>query len=245
MVSISQSVQPWLDRPIAAASPPQATSSPDTTDKGFHPFGDDGFSFLDLIDVVNPLHHIPVVGPIYREITGDVIGVLPRITGSTLFFGPIGAGLATADVVLEETTGKDAGKHILAMLRDLAPIHTAETPSAQTANPSSSDPIDTWLQAETNYHKQSAAAHEPNTAAPKPDFPTPLPTARVADPVLAWAQAENAYRAGLAARQSASAAPTSPRPNLSDGVDVALGALVNCDDVRAAGSSQKTRTILS
>ena len=245
MVSISQAVQPWLDRPIAAASPPQAASSPDTTDKGFHPFSDDGFSFLDLIDVVNPLHHIPVVGPIYREITGDVIGVLPRITGSTLFFGPIGAGLATADVVLEETTGKDAGKHILAMLRDLAPIHTAETASAQTADPSSSDPIDTWLQAEANYHNQSVAAHEPNTAAPKPDFPTPLPTARVADPVLAWAQAENAYRAGLAARQSASAAPTSPPPNHSDGVDVPLGARVNSDDLRAAGPSQKTRTILS
>ena len=104
-----------------SGSPAQAIKSTETKDKGFHPFGQDGISFLDLIDVVNPLHHIPVIGPIYRNITGDVIDVLPRITGSTLFFGPIGAGLAAADVVLEESTGRDTGEHILAMLRDLAP----------------------------------------------------------------------------------------------------------------------------
>ena len=92
MVSTSQTVLPWLDRSVTAASPAQAVKSTETEGAGFHPFGKDGFSFLDLIDVVNPLHHIPMVGPLYRDITGDVIDLLPRITGSTLFFGPIGAG---------------------------------------------------------------------------------------------------------------------------------------------------------
>ena len=31
-------------------------------------WGKDGFSFADLLDVVNPLQHIPVIGQIYRGI---------------------------------------------------------------------------------------------------------------------------------------------------------------------------------
>ena len=62
MVSTSQTVLPWLDRTAQSGSPAQAIKSTETKDKGFHPFGQDGISFLDLIDVVNPLHHIPVIG---------------------------------------------------------------------------------------------------------------------------------------------------------------------------------------
>ena len=66
---------------------------------GFQPFGQDGLSFLDLLDIVNPVHHIPVIGPIYRSVTGDIISPLPRIAGSALFGGPIGAGLSAAEVI--------------------------------------------------------------------------------------------------------------------------------------------------
>ena len=212
MMSTSQAMLPSLDRSVAASSPAQAVNSTKTEGKAFHPFGEDGFSFLDLIDVVNPLHHIPVVGPLYRDITGDEIDLLPQITGSTLFFGPIGAGLAAVDVVLKETTGSDTGDHILAMLRNPTTTQATETTTTQTIGPDSSDPIDAWLQAEATYNEQFAAAQEPNAVAPKSTVPTPSLTTTVADSVLAWAQAENAYRAGLATRQSASTAPTSPRP---------------------------------
>ena len=225
MVSTSQAVLPWLDRPVTTASPVQAVNSTETEGKGFHPFGEDGFSFLDLIDVVNPLHHIPVVGPLYRDITGDVIDLLPQIAGSTLFFGPIGAGLAAVDVVLKETTGSDTGDHILAMLRNPATTQTAKTAPTRTVSSNSSDPIDPWLQAKATYDEQFAAAQEPNAAAAKAAVPAPSPTTTVADSVLAWAQAENAYRTGLATRQSASTAPTSPRSEQGEGVDVTLGAL--------------------
>ena len=238
MVSTSQAVQPSLDRSVATASPAQAVNLTKTEGKGFHPFGEDGFSFLDLIDVVNPLHHIPVVGPLYRDITGDVIDLLPQITGSTLFFGPIGAGLAAVDVVLKETTGSDTGDHILAMLRNPTTTQATETTTTQTIGSDSSDPIDAWLQAEATYNEQFAAAQEPNSVAPKSTVPTPSRTTTVADSVLAWAQAENAYRAGLATRQSASTAPTSPRPEQGGSVDVALGALARYDDHKAEAPSQ-------
>ena len=211
MVSTAQTVLPSIDRSLAARSPAQAVNSTEAKDKSFHPFGQNGFSFLDLIDVVNPLHHIPVVGPIYRDITGDVIDVLPRITGSTLFFGPIGAGLAAADVVLEESTGKDTSEHILAMLSDLVPNQTAATTPNQTRGSDDFDPIDAWLHAEAIYREQFVAGQEPTALAPKPAVPTPLRTNLAADPVLAWAQAENAYRAGLATRQSARVRSQSPQ----------------------------------
>ena len=237
MVSTSQAALPWLDRAVTTASPAQAVNSTKTEGKGFHPFGEDGFSFLDLIDVVNPLHHIPVVGPLYRDITGDVIDLLPQIAGSTLFFGPIGAGLAAVDVVLKETTGSDTGDHILAMLRNPTTTQATETAPTRTVGSDSSDPIDAWLQAEATYDEQFAAAQEPNAAAPKSAVATPSLTTTVADSVLAWAQAENAYRTGLATRQSASTAPTSPRPEQGGGVDVALGALARYDDHKAEAPS--------
>ncbi|MBT5013959.1 MAG: hypothetical protein HON02_05865, partial [Rhodospirillaceae bacterium] len=37
----------------------------------FHAFGADGFTFLDFLDIINPLQHIPVVGSLYRDMTGD------------------------------------------------------------------------------------------------------------------------------------------------------------------------------
>ncbi len=39
---------------------------------GNKPFwGKDGFTFADVLDVVNPLQHLPVVSKYYREQTGD------------------------------------------------------------------------------------------------------------------------------------------------------------------------------
>ncbi len=84
-------------------------------------WGDDGFGFDDVIDLINPLQHIPVVNWIYRAITGDEIATGPRILGGALFGGgPLGAGIAVAtgaaNAELEQRTGKDAGEHVLSWL---------------------------------------------------------------------------------------------------------------------------------
>lgn len=56
--------------------------------------GQDGLGFSDMIDVVNPLQHIPVVSKIYQAVTGDEMGAAANIAGAALFGGPIGAGIA-------------------------------------------------------------------------------------------------------------------------------------------------------
>ena len=75
------------------------------------------FGFGDLIDMVNPLHHVPVVGHIYREVTGDEIKPIGQIIGGAVFGGPIGAASGLANTVLKEETGKDMAGNALAMAK--------------------------------------------------------------------------------------------------------------------------------
>ena len=83
------------------------SKQPNTLDKNPVSNKSTGLSFPDLIDTINPLHHLPIVGSIYREITGDRIEPIPRITGGSIFFGPIGLISAAVNVFFEELTGKD------------------------------------------------------------------------------------------------------------------------------------------
>lgn len=80
-------------------------------------WGEDGFGFDDLLDIINPLQHIPVVSTIYRDLTGDEIGYAPRVMGGALFGGAIGAAASLVNVLIEDSTGKDIGEHALALLR--------------------------------------------------------------------------------------------------------------------------------
>jgi hypothetical protein len=79
---------------------------------------EDGFGFRDLIDAINPLQHLPVVGTIYRAMTGDTIGAAPRLIGGTLFGGPVGFVTSLFNTLVETDTGKDVGAHVMALLDD-------------------------------------------------------------------------------------------------------------------------------
>lgn len=83
--------------------------------------GDEEASFWDILDVINPLQHIPVVNTLYQEMTGDKIGVGARLAGGTLFGGPIGLIASAVGVAVEDATGDDLGGHVLALFRDEAP----------------------------------------------------------------------------------------------------------------------------
>jgi hypothetical protein len=68
---------------------------------------DAGESFFHhMLDVINPLQHLPVVGTIYRAITGEHIGAVEKIAGDTLYGGLWGAVSSIADVAFEGITGK-------------------------------------------------------------------------------------------------------------------------------------------
>jgi hypothetical protein len=94
------------------ATPSQAAAAQDPA----HLWKDKSFSFHDLLDIINPLQHIPIISTIYRYLTGDTIGNVARVAGDALYGGPIGmaTGIIAAGVQIE--TGKDIGDHVLAML---------------------------------------------------------------------------------------------------------------------------------
>ena len=71
------------------------------------------FSFIkSFIDIINPLQHIPIVGNIYRNITGDQISPGARIAGSTLYGGPIGGITALAKEVYTESNTPKTTKSV-------------------------------------------------------------------------------------------------------------------------------------
>jgi hypothetical protein len=94
---------------------------------------DEPFSFWDLLDIINPLQHIPGVNTVYRELTGDTIKTPIKMIGATVLGGPIGFAAAMADSIVEKTTGKDFGAHAMALLKpdDSLPVDGLDAPTAQ------------------------------------------------------------------------------------------------------------------
>jgi hypothetical protein len=79
-------------------------------------FGPDGkFGWDDVLDIVNPLQHIPLVNIAYRHFTGDQMNGSAELLGG-IAFGPFSALAAIADLAVRSTTGKDIGENAIALL---------------------------------------------------------------------------------------------------------------------------------
>src|SRR5258708_22062189 len=93
----------------------------------------DSFSFHDVIDMLNPLQHLPVISTFYRWATGDQIGNIPRVMGDTLYGGPLGllSGLVGAEI--KQESGKDIGEHVMAFLG--GPDAPTDTPAPGAESP--------------------------------------------------------------------------------------------------------------
>lgn len=75
---------------------------------------EDEFGFDDFIDLINPLQHLPIIGTIYRELTGDTIEASARILGGALYGGPIGLAFGVLDAIVEDASGATVGGHVYA-----------------------------------------------------------------------------------------------------------------------------------
>ncbi len=75
-----------------------------------------GFGFADILDIINPLQHIPVVSTLYRKLTGDQMSPTAEIAGGALFGGVLGLVSSLADVIWTQATGKDFGNTVMAWL---------------------------------------------------------------------------------------------------------------------------------
>lgn len=104
-----------------------------------------GLSFHSILSALNPLQLIPVVGSIYRAVTGDEGDPTVRFFGSLavsgLTGGPIGLGIN----ILEKITGIDPEAIAFRLLgihmhHEAATATSAETPAPATASSSSPAP---------------------------------------------------------------------------------------------------------
>ena len=151
---------------------------------------DERFSFHDLIDIVNPLQHIPVVSTIYRAITGEHIKTFPKIAGDTLFGGVTGFLSSVADTIFERITGKSVGDTVLSWVEDeispssttaptavasAAPANESNTPAA-TATMSFGDRLVAWVEdlVSPSQPAPALASAAPATTAVATAAPTPL-----------------------------------------------------------------------
>lgn len=182
-----------------------------TEDPGVQPYRQEGdMSFGDFLDILNPLQHIPVVGTLYREITGDTISQQSRVMGGFLYGGPLGGMGAVVNVMVEDATGKDIGDQLLSAMSG-----NSSTPAAQRL---SSQPIALTPQGEAAQKlaaqqaavaaQQAQPAAQPPAAAPGPvsgkaappaqAAQTPAPSSQAALPAAA-APLPTPHGAGLAA----------------------------------------------
>jgi hypothetical protein len=94
----------------SATSPP----SPPAPSHGTSLWSHGSFGFKDLLDIINPLQHLPVVGSIYRYLTGDEPSGGARIVGDAIYGGPIGFGVGVVSAMLTDGDGRDLGERALA-----------------------------------------------------------------------------------------------------------------------------------
>ena len=176
------------------------------------------FGFADLLDVINPLQHVPLLASIYREVTGDQISAPARMLGDVLYGGPVGLAFGAIDMLFAEIAGQTPSDALVAALfgdgetPDAAPA-LAETPAdADRRGPGQAEPLSGQaalqaLLADMRPHGQTAApptAREPQDRAfeirardRRPTaLPMPSPT-RQAAPLRAPAHSGLASAAAL------------------------------------------------
>ncbi len=82
--------------------------------------------FQHILDVINPLQHLPIIGTIYRAATGERLDPVEKIAGDALYGGLWGAVTAVADVAFEAITGKSVEDTVMAWFKgDSSPRRVA------------------------------------------------------------------------------------------------------------------------
>jgi hypothetical protein len=93
-----------------------------------------GTSFHDILSALNPLQYLPVIGTIYRAVTGDELDEPVRRVGSFvasgLLGGPVGLAANLVTLAAEKLSGIDldrTGQLLLGRTTDPAPAQAAST----------------------------------------------------------------------------------------------------------------------
>lgn len=118
--------------------PPAAPVAPPSQPPSRH------LRFVDVLSALNPLQYLPVVGTIYRAVTGDTIPEALRLGGSLLvsglISGPIGIMTTAALAIVEKVTGIDPDRIGRALMADLGVGKPAQAAAPAAAAPGAAAP---------------------------------------------------------------------------------------------------------
>ena len=152
------------------ASPPGAATTP-------KPAAAPPSAFHVLLSELNPLQYVPVVGTIYRAVTGDTVPETARFAGglvvSGLTGGPVGIAMNLGATLIEHLVGIDPEKLGDRLLAELGIGHAAPAHAAPTALAAATPP----------------ATAAPAAVAPAPASPT-LASSAPASSARAWSPAQ-------------------------------------------------------
>ncbi|MFA6279480.1 MAG: hypothetical protein WC612_01625 [Bdellovibrionales bacterium] len=191
-----------VKRPIEAGSPEDTTNVPTT---------DENLSLDDLVDLLNPLQHIPIVGTIYRAVTGDTIKPDVQVVGSILFGLATGSVLVSAasgiaSAIFEQNTGEEPTVQMARAIfgdEDTVQLAAAETPVLEGA-----DGADEAVVAEATPDAVVAAAEvAPEASAIK------MAGAITPDVLTTAAQASSPLQATTVAALASTPKPSSTKPS--------------------------------
>ncbi len=114
--------------------------------------------FKDLVDLINPFQHIPIISNIYQAVTGDNdIKPAVKLVGDTMFGGPLAAVSSGVDAIVKQASGKDMLETAMSWFSGddakatavaangntaspAAPVQTASNAAAPSANPTLTNP---------------------------------------------------------------------------------------------------------
>jgi hypothetical protein len=92
--------------------------------------------FKDVLDLINPLQHIPIVSNIYQAVSGDdTIKPAIKTSGDIIYGGPLGGLSSVADDIFKQASGKDIVSTLAswAGIGSDAPVQTASSGAANAA----------------------------------------------------------------------------------------------------------------
>jgi hypothetical protein len=130
-----------------AVKAPSAQPAPQAAPELGHAMWSHGsFSFKDLVDIVNPLQHLPVVGSVYRYLTGDEPSAGTRVIGDSLYGGPIGFGVSVVSTaLLTNESGQDLGERMLADVFGSRDHGSPTLGAPQVADNQPAAPMPDWM----------------------------------------------------------------------------------------------------